>query len=65
LYGFTYGLMRFVAEIWRQPDSQLGFLFGGWLTMGQLLSAMMMMVAVVLWFYFDNKLVKQKPSKKK
>jgi phosphatidylglycerol:prolipoprotein diacylglycerol transferase len=51
-------LMRFVAEFWRQPDSQLGFLFGGWLTMGQSLSAMMMAVAVVLWFYFDRKLSK-------
>ena len=55
MYGFVYGLMRFVAEFWRQPDSQLGFLFGGWLTMGQTLSALMMTVAVVLWFYFNNK----------
>lgn len=59
LYGFVYGLMRFVAEFWRQPDVQLGFLFGGWLTMGQILSAMMMTVAVILWFYFDRKLVKK------
>jgi phosphatidylglycerol:prolipoprotein diacylglycerol transferase len=47
--------MRFTAELWRQPDVQLGFLFGGWLTMGQLLSALMMSVAVILWFYFNNK----------
>lgn len=59
LYGFVYGLMRFVAEFWRQPDVQLGFLFGDWLTMGQILSAMMMMAAVVLWFYFNRKLVKK------
>ncbi len=59
LYGFVYGLMRFVAEFWRQPDVQLGFLFGDWLTMGQLLSAMMMTVAVILWLYFDRKLVKK------
>ena len=59
MYGFVYGLMRFVAELWRQPDPQLGFLFGGWLTMGQILSAMMMAVAVVLWFYFDRKLSKR------
>ncbi|MEE8589250.1 MAG: prolipoprotein diacylglyceryl transferase [Sulfurimonadaceae bacterium] len=58
LYGFVYGLMRFVAEFWRQPDTQLGFLFGGWLTMGQSLSAMMMAVAIILWFYFNKKLVK-------
>jgi len=59
VYGFVYGLMRFVAEFWRQPDVQLGFLFGGWLTMGQSLSAMMMAVAVILWFYFDRKLSKR------
>ncbi|MGB5963910.1 MAG: prolipoprotein diacylglyceryl transferase [Sulfurimonadaceae bacterium] len=59
LYGFVYGLMRFTAELWRQPDVQLGFLFGGWLTMGQILSVMMMLTAVVLWFYFDKKLVKK------
>lgn len=59
LYGFVYGLMRFTAEFWRQPDVQLGFLFGGWLTMGQILSAMMMLVAVALWVYFDKKLVKK------
>jgi len=59
LYGLTYGAMRFVAEFWRQPDVQLGFLFGGWLTMGQTLSAMMMLAAVILWFYFDRKLVKK------
>ncbi len=60
LYGFAYGLMRFTAEFWRQPDSQLGFLFGGWLTMGQLLSFGMMLTAVILWFYFNGKLVKKK-----
>lgn len=60
LYGFAYGLMRFTAEFWRQPDSQLGFLFGGWLTMGQILSALMMLAAVVLWFYFNARLAKKK-----
>lgn len=57
LYGFVYGLMRFSAEFWRQPDVQLGFLFGGWLTMGQLLSFGMMLTAVILWFYFNKRLV--------
>lgn len=56
LYGFIYGLMRFIAEFWRQPDIQLGFIYGGWLTMGQVLSAMMMIMAIILWVYFDRKL---------
>ncbi len=65
VYGFSYGLMRFIAEFWRQPDVQLGFIFDGWLTMGQLLSSFMMMVAVVLWFYFYKKLAQKKPNHKK
>lgn len=59
LYGFVYGLMRFTAEFWREPDMQIGFLFGEWLTMGQVLSAAMMLVATVLWVYFDRKFVKK------
>ena len=59
LYGFVYGVMRFTAEFWREPDIQIGFLFGEWLTMGQVLSALMMLTAVILWFYFDRKLMKQ------
>jgi phosphatidylglycerol---prolipoprotein diacylglyceryl transferase len=42
-----YGLFRIVIETVRQPDVQLGFLAGGWLTMGMLLS--MPMIAAGLW----------------
>jgi phosphatidylglycerol:prolipoprotein diacylglycerol transferase len=38
LYGMLYGLARFVCELFREPDAQVGYLAGGWLTMGQLLS---------------------------
>ena len=31
-----YGVMRFTIEFFREPDPQIGYLFG-WLTMGQLL----------------------------
>jgi len=55
LYGFAYGAMRFTAEFWRAPDPQLGFLCCGWVTMGQLLSALMMLAAVLLWPYFYRK----------
>jgi phosphatidylglycerol:prolipoprotein diacylglycerol transferase len=33
-----YGLARMTGELWREPDAHLGYLFGGWLTMGMLLS---------------------------
>ena len=33
-----YGLIRFSIEFFREPDSHIGYLYGGWLTMGQVLS---------------------------
>ena len=36
-FGIGYGLARIACEFFRQPDAQLGFLFGG-ATMGMLLS---------------------------
>jgi len=55
LYGFAYGAMRFTAEFWRAPDPQLGYLCCGWMTMGQILSALMMLAAVSLWPLFYAK----------
>jgi phosphatidylglycerol:prolipoprotein diacylglycerol transferase len=33
-----YGLARIIGEFWREPDAHLGYLAGGWLTMGMILS---------------------------
>ncbi len=33
-----YGLARFLVEFFREPDRHIGYLVGGWLTMGMLLS---------------------------
>ena len=33
-----YGCFRFLAEFFREPDGQIGFIAGEWLTMGMLLS---------------------------
>jgi phosphatidylglycerol:prolipoprotein diacylglycerol transferase len=41
-----YGLFRFLVEFVRQPDTQLGFLWGG-ATMGQLLSLPMILFGAV------------------
>lgn len=40
-YLTLYGGIRFFIEFWRQPDPQIGFLFG-FLTLGQLLSLVML-----------------------
>jgi phosphatidylglycerol:prolipoprotein diacylglycerol transferase len=47
LFGVGYALARITAEAFREPDPQLGFLLGGILTMGMLLS--LPMLAAGLW----------------
>ena len=41
-----YGLARIFVEFFREPDQQIGYLFGGWLTMGMVLSAPMVLAGV-------------------
>ena len=55
LYGFAYGIARFVAEFWREPDMQIGYICCGWVTMGQALSLVMVAAAVAGAFYFNKK----------
>jgi phosphatidylglycerol---prolipoprotein diacylglyceryl transferase len=47
LFLGLYGLARIFCEFFREPDPQLGFLFGG-ATMGMLLSAPLVVVGVIL-----------------
>jgi phosphatidylglycerol:prolipoprotein diacylglycerol transferase len=42
-----YGLARIIGEHFREPDPQLGFLWGG-LTMGMLLSVPMLIAGAIL-----------------
>ncbi|MDW6022316.1 prolipoprotein diacylglyceryl transferase [Mesorhizobium sp. BAC0120] len=42
-----YGMARIFVEFFREPDQQIGYLFGGWLTMGMLLSTPMVLIG--LW----------------
>ena len=42
-----YGLSRIFIEFFREPDVQIGYLVGGWLTMGMVLS--LPMLAVGIW----------------
>ena len=51
LFLICYGLFRFAVEFTRQPDAQLGFVASGWLTMGQLLSAVTSLIGIVLFLY--------------
>lgn len=45
-----YAVFRSIAEMFRQPDEQIGFLWGG-VSMGQVLSAPMVLAGVLLIIY--------------
>jgi phosphatidylglycerol---prolipoprotein diacylglyceryl transferase len=53
LFLLVYGVARFLVEFVRIPDEQIGYLAGGWLTEGQLLSAPMIVfgAALLVWAY--------------
>ena len=50
-----YGLARILVEFVRQPDAQLGYLAGDWLTMGMLLSLPLVIAGVALLIYAAKK----------
>lgn len=61
VYGVSYGLMRFIAEYWREPDAQLG-LFGqilGGLSMGQILCLIMIILGAMIIIYTLNNNLQQ------
>jgi phosphatidylglycerol:prolipoprotein diacylglycerol transferase len=41
-----YGASRIVVEFFREPDQHIGYLLGGWLTMGMVLSAPMVVAGI-------------------
>lgn len=55
----SYGACRTFTEIFREPDSHIGFLYGEWLTAGMLYSIPMFIVGVCLTIYA---LRSQKPN---
>ncbi|WP_131114003.1 prolipoprotein diacylglyceryl transferase [Lichenihabitans psoromatis] len=49
-FAVGYGIARIICEFFRQPDPQLGFLFGG-ATMGMLLSLPLIVIGIVAIIY--------------
>ena len=47
IFGIGYGIARITCEFFREPDPQLGFLFGG-ATMGMLLSLPVIVIGLLL-----------------
>jgi phosphatidylglycerol:prolipoprotein diacylglycerol transferase len=55
VYGFSYGIFRFLAEIYRAPDAHIGYICYDAITQGQVMSLGMSVLALGLWFYYDKK----------
>lgn len=47
LFLLGYGLFRFAVEFVRMPDAHIGYLAGGWLTTGMLLTAPMIIIGIL------------------
>jgi len=46
IFVLGYALSRIFVEFFREPDAQIGYLVGGWLTMGMLLSLPMALAGI-------------------
>ena len=55
-----YGIFRFVAELFRQPDPHIG-LFWGILSMGQILCLAMIFAAFTLWMILSRRKPEKNP----
>jgi phosphatidylglycerol---prolipoprotein diacylglyceryl transferase len=55
MYGILYSTARIIAEFFRQPDIQLGFIYSTWLTMGILQSFIILVLCGILYIKIKNK----------
>jgi phosphatidylglycerol:prolipoprotein diacylglycerol transferase len=53
VYGIAYSVGRFIAEFFRQPDAQMGFVHFGWMTAGQEFSLFLGGAGVLLYAYLE------------
>ncbi|WP_328767902.1 prolipoprotein diacylglyceryl transferase [Devosia sediminis] len=51
IFAVGYSLSRIAVEFVRLPDAHIGYLYGGWLTQGQLLSVPILLGGIVLIIY--------------
>jgi phosphatidylglycerol:prolipoprotein diacylglycerol transferase len=51
IFGIGYALSRIAVEFVRLPDVQIGYLYGGWLTMGMVLSLPILVAGIALVLY--------------
>ena len=49
MFLILYGAFRVLSEFFREPDVQIGYIFG-WISMGMLLSTIMIFAGIILYF---------------
>jgi phosphatidylglycerol:prolipoprotein diacylglycerol transferase len=55
IFGIGYALSRIIIETVRLPDTQPGYLFGGWLTLGMVYSVPVLLAGIALVVYARRK----------
>lgn len=55
LFLLGYGVARFTVEFFRQPDIDQGFIWFGWMTKGQILTAPMIVAGIIMMVYAYKK----------
>lgn len=54
VYAVSYGIFRAIAEIYRAPDVQIGYVCCNAVTQGQVMSLAMSLVGVIAWVYYER-----------
>ena len=54
LFLIGYGVFRIISEFFREPDSQLGYLFNSF-SMGSILSFMMILIGLIIFVFLRKK----------
>ena len=49
----SYSIFRIIIEFFRLPDSHIGYLYGNWLTLGQILSLPMLIIGI--WIIINRR----------
>ncbi|MHB1109841.1 MAG: prolipoprotein diacylglyceryl transferase [Devosia sp.] len=55
IFGIGYALSRIAVEFVRLPDIQIGYLYGGWVTMGMVLSVPILLAGVALVLFASRR----------